>query len=107
MLRGEEWTWTIRLHENPETMIGIIALHKTKNHNRGLWLDPSWQRRGLMTEACEAVTDYWFGVLDKAGKSTFRRSKVWDQRTPNIPSTFSALESGMQIARVIADPPSI
>jgi len=22
-----------------------------------------WQRQGLMTEACEAVTDYWFDVL--------------------------------------------
>ena len=22
-----------------------------------------WQRQGLMTEACDAVTDYWFEVL--------------------------------------------
>lgn len=25
---------------------------------------PSWQRQGLMTEACEVVTRYWFEVLN-------------------------------------------
>jgi RimJ/RimL family protein N-acetyltransferase len=61
--RGEEWIWTLRLKNDPETLIGLITLMKQENNNRGYWLDPRWQRRGLMTEACEAVTDYWFNVL--------------------------------------------
>jgi [ribosomal protein S5]-alanine N-acetyltransferase len=61
--RGDEWIWTIRRKEVPATIIGMISLAKTENENRGFWIDPQWQRRGLMTEACDAVTDFWFEVL--------------------------------------------
>jgi [ribosomal protein S5]-alanine N-acetyltransferase len=61
--RGHEWIWTIRRKEDPRTVIGIISLTKTENENRGFWIDPRWQRRGLMTEACDAVTDFWFDTL--------------------------------------------
>ncbi len=44
-------------------MIGSISLRNVENHNRGFWIGLPWQGRGLMTEACEAVTDYWFDVL--------------------------------------------
>jgi len=47
----------------PERLIGLIHLMTRDNDNRGLWLDPRWQRRGLMTEACDIVTDYWFNTL--------------------------------------------
>lgn len=33
------------------------------HENRGFWLDPRHQGRGYMTEASEAVTDFWFEVL--------------------------------------------
>lgn len=36
---------------------------KNDRGNRGFWIAPPWQRQGLMSEACEAVTDYWFDVL--------------------------------------------
>ena len=36
---------------------------KAENHNRGFWLGLSWHGQGLMTEACDAVTEYWFEVL--------------------------------------------
>lgn len=65
MSRGEEWTWTLRLAERPETLIGAIALMAREGDNRGFWLDPRYQRRGIMTEACDAVTDYWFNVLKR------------------------------------------
>ena len=36
---------------------------KNEDDNRGFWLGLPWQRKGLMTEACNAVTNYWFEVL--------------------------------------------
>jgi ribosomal-protein-alanine N-acetyltransferase len=36
---------------------------KTENHNRGFWLGLPWHGQGLMSEACDAVTDYWFDEL--------------------------------------------
>src|SRR6266481_235641 len=63
MERGEEWHWTLRLKSSPAVMIGSISLMRAENDNRGFWLGLPWQRRGLMTEASEAATDYWFNVL--------------------------------------------
>ncbi|HZI32146.1 MAG TPA: GNAT family N-acetyltransferase, partial [Candidatus Binatia bacterium] len=31
--------------------------------NRGFWLGLPWHGQGLMSEACDVVTDYWFEVL--------------------------------------------
>jgi ribosomal-protein-alanine N-acetyltransferase len=61
--RGEEWHWTLRLKTDPAQIIGMISLMNTENHNRGFWLGEQWQGQGLMSEAVEAVTDYWFNVL--------------------------------------------
>ncbi len=63
MERGEKWHWTLRLKERPEALIGSIALMRGTNDNRSFWLGLPWQRQGLMTEACEVATDYWFDVL--------------------------------------------
>jgi RimJ/RimL family protein N-acetyltransferase len=63
MERGEEWHWTLRLKTSPQNVIGCISLMNKENHNRGFWLGLPWQGQGLMTEACEAVTGYWFDVL--------------------------------------------
>jgi len=62
--RGEAWHWTLRLKSNPAQIIGSIDLHKKENENRGLWLGPPWQGQGLMTEACEVVTEFWFNTLN-------------------------------------------
>lgn len=61
--RGEEWIWTIRRKEEPGVIIGSISLAKNAHANRGFWMAPQWQARGLMTEACDAVTNYWFEGL--------------------------------------------
>lgn len=61
--RGEAWHWTLRLKTEPDRMIGFIGLVKGEKENRGFWMGLPWQGRGLMTEACAAVTDYWFDVL--------------------------------------------
>ena len=63
MARGDEWIWSLRPKAEPARLIGVIALMKRDDDNRGFWLDPAWQGRGLMTEAADAVTDYWFDTL--------------------------------------------
>lgn len=61
--RGDEWAWTLRLKSAPGQLIGAISLLRSETDNRGFWLGLPWQRQGLMTEASNAVTDYWFEVL--------------------------------------------
>ncbi|MBP2295926.1 GNAT family N-acetyltransferase [Azospirillum rugosum] len=63
MARGEEWHWSIRLKDRPDDLIGAIALMAQEGNNRGFWLGLPWQGQGLMSEAVEAVTDFWFEVL--------------------------------------------
>jgi ribosomal-protein-alanine N-acetyltransferase len=62
--RGEAWHWTLRLKSNPDQIIGSIDLSKKENENRGFWLSSAWRGQGLMTEACEVVTDFWFNTLN-------------------------------------------
>ena len=61
--RGDAWHWTLRLKSAPAQIIGSISLMRGETENRGFWIGLPWQRQGLMTEACDAVTDYWFNVL--------------------------------------------
>ncbi|MGB6875727.1 MAG: GNAT family N-acetyltransferase [Candidatus Acidiferrales bacterium] len=61
--RSEAWHWTLRLKTEPDQMIGFISLMKSGKENRGFWMGLPWQGRGLMTEACDAVTGHWFDVL--------------------------------------------
>jgi len=63
MERGEAWHWSLRLRSDPDRLIGGVSLMKTENQNRAFWLGLPWQGQGLMTEAAEAVTDYWFDTL--------------------------------------------
>jgi len=63
MARGDSWHWTLRLKNAPEQIIGSIALMRSEIENRGFWIGKPWQCQGFMTEASDAVTDYWFNVL--------------------------------------------
>ena len=63
MARGDEWTWTIRPKTDPDRVIGGISLVKSEHENRGFWLGLAWHGQGLMTEAADAVTDFWFNTL--------------------------------------------
>src|SRR5262249_23338928 len=60
---GTLWMWTVRLKSDQDRIIGAIDLKLSANENRGFWIAPPWHGRGLMTEAADAVTDYWFDVL--------------------------------------------
>lgn len=61
--RGEAWTWTLRLKSAPDRIIGSIDLRAGEQDNRGFWLAPEWQGRGLMSEACVWTNDFWFETL--------------------------------------------
>lgn len=63
MDRGDAWHWTLRLKTDPDRLIGCISLMRGDHINRGFWLGRSWHRQGLMSEACDVVTDYWFNTL--------------------------------------------
>jgi RimJ/RimL family protein N-acetyltransferase len=91
--RGEQWHWTLRPRGEPSRLIGTIGLMKTENNNRGFWLDVPWQRRGLMTEATEVVTDYWFNALKFP---VLRAPKM----SANIASRRISEKSGMRIVAV-------
>jgi RimJ/RimL family protein N-acetyltransferase len=60
---GEQWIWAIRLKDGPAHLIGSIGLSITRDDNRGFWLGLPWHSRGLMSEACEVVTEFWFNEL--------------------------------------------
>jgi len=94
MARGEEWHWTLRLKSSPGSMIGCITLRsKDSNNNRGFWLGLPWQGQGLMTEACEAVTDYWFDVLKFP---VLRAPKA----VPNVASRRISEKTGMRMVAI-------
>ncbi len=63
MQRGDEWYWSLRLKSDAGRLIGLISLSKGEKNNRGFWLGLPWHGQGLMSEAAEAVTQYWFGEL--------------------------------------------
>ena len=76
--RGEEWHWTLRLKSAPKELIGSICLMKGDANNRGFWMGLPWHGKGLMTEATEVVTDYWFDVL---GQQVLRVPKAVGNQT--------------------------
>ena len=88
--RGDEWHWMLRLKTKPEQLIGCISLMKGENDNRGFWLGVPWQRQGLMSEACEIVTDFWFETL---GFPALRAPKA----VGNIASRRISEKSGMRL----------
>lgn len=90
MAEGREWHWTIRPQEAPGELIGLISLMRQEGDNRGFWMDPDWRGRGLMTEACDAVTDHWFGPL---GQPVLRVPKA----AANLPSRRISERSGMRL----------
>ena len=66
MVRGEKAHWAIIPKTGPADLIGVIDLWPddgVSRSQRGFWLDPEFQRQGLMTEAAERVTAYAFTEL--------------------------------------------
>ena len=93
MQREEAWHWTLRPATEPDRIIGAISLMKGDENNRGFWLDPVWQGRGLMMEAVAAVTRFWFETLG------FPRLRV-PKAAANLPSRRISEHSGMRLVEV-------
>jgi [ribosomal protein S5]-alanine N-acetyltransferase len=85
-----EWHWSIRPKTEPDRLVGVISLMDRLDENRGFWLDPDWQGQGLMTEASDAVTDYWFEIL---GRHVLRVPKA----IANLPSRRISERRGMRV----------
>jgi RimJ/RimL family protein N-acetyltransferase len=93
MARGEEWHWTLRLKSEPAQLIGSVSLFQNTEGNRGFWLGLPWQGQGLMTEAADAATAFWFDML---GFAEMRVAKA-------IGNTASRRISERQGMRVVAE----
>jgi RimJ/RimL family protein N-acetyltransferase len=93
MERGDQWHWSLRLKGDLSQLIGVVSLMKAENNNRGFWLGSLWQRQGLMTEAVEVVTDYWF---DELGFPVLRAPKA----VLNAASRRISEHSGMRVIAV-------
>jgi len=90
--RGDEWLWSLRLKSAPAELVGLIHLLAPKDDemdNRGFWIDPAHQGKGLMTEAAGAATDFWFNTL---GFARLRTSKA----VPNKASSRVTEKQGMR-----------
>jgi ribosomal-protein-alanine N-acetyltransferase len=93
MERGEAWHWSLRRIAEPEKLIGCIGLFRGDDENRGFWLDPQWQRQGLMSEACAWANDFYFDVLG------FERMRV-PKAAANLASRRISEKQGMQLVRI-------
>lgn len=90
MEKGTAWHWSIRLAEAPDRFVGAISLMDGPDDNRGFWVAPEWQGRGLATEAADAVTDYWFETL---GRPVLHVPKA----IANVPSRRISEKAGMRV----------
>ena len=90
--RGDAWAWTIRLKSEPGQIIGCISLHRHDETHRGFWIVPEHQKQGLMTEASEVVTDFWFNTLKMP---VLRVPKA----APNVGSRRISEKQGMRLVR--------
>lgn len=88
--KGTAWFWTLRRKEEPFRIIGLICLSDEENNNRGFWLVPEWRRRGYMTEASNAVSEFWFNTLNR---EVLRAPKA----SVNVASKKISMNTGMRI----------
>lgn len=93
MERGDAWHWSLRLKSAPDQLIGGISLMREPDNHRGFWLGLPWQGKGLMSEAVEVVTGYWF---DELGFPVLRTHKA----IVNTPSRRISEKSGMRVVAV-------
>lgn len=97
---GEGWFWTLRRKDEPDALIGVICLMATPDNNRGFWLVPEWQGQGYMTEACQAVNDYWFNMLER---EVLRAPKaVANTRSKKISERSGMRLVGLQMGQYVA-----
>lgn len=91
--------WALEPKDDPGELIGIISLwpeRPPERDQRGFWLDPDFQGRGLMGEAADRVTDHAFRTLGWPG--------LW--LTNSLDNRPSARVKERQGARLVATEPA-
>ncbi|MDE1175787.1 MAG: GNAT family N-acetyltransferase [Edaphobacter sp.] len=94
--RGEEWHWTIRLLDRPDSPIGAISLHPNKDANRGFWIAAQYRNQRFASEAAAEVTRFWFEDL----KQPILRVK---KAIENTASRSISVHQGMTRIAIIDD----
>lgn len=84
----EAWHWSIRASTAPDRLIGVISLMLGEEENRGFWLDPDYWGKGLIREASDVATDFWFGIL---AQPVLRVPKAIDNAASRAISTGSGM----------------
>lgn len=67
MAEGRKSHWALVPKKGTADLIGVISLWPDDGSGRGqrgFWLDPDYQGKGLMSEAADRVTDYAFRKLE-------------------------------------------
>ena len=90
MARMTAWHWSLRPKTAERPLIGMISLRDKEDDHRGFWLVPECWGQGLMTEAAEAVTRFWFEDLDRP---VLRIAKSAE----NVASRRISLRQGMRV----------
>lgn len=102
--RGEQMNWAITL-TGTSALRGCIDLWPTKEgkrDNRGFWLDPALQGRGLMTEAANAVTAYAFDVL--AWSELYLTNAVENHASARVKQKQGAVEIAREPSAYVSGP---
>lgn len=89
---GLQWQWSLRLREAPDSVIGMIALMDSAVCNRVFWLGEAWQGQGLMSEASQVATDYWFEELERPLMRVVKAAE-------NLASCRISRHQGMRLVR--------
>ncbi|MBO0750994.1 MAG: GNAT family N-acetyltransferase [Bradyrhizobiaceae bacterium] len=65
MSKGDAYLWAICFRETPDALIGVIEFRivTDRDDHRGFWLAEPYWRRGLMSEAVDAVNRFVFEDL--------------------------------------------
>lgn len=97
--KGLKAHWALIPTAGPDELIGIISLwpeRPPERDQRGFWLDPEFQGRGLMGEAADRVTDHALRTLGWPG--------LW--LTNSLANRPSARVKERQGARLVATEPA-
>lgn len=105
MERGEKSHWALIPRSGPADLIGVISLWPddgVSRNQRGFWLAPEFQRRGLMTEAADRVTTYAF--LDLGWAELWFTNAQENQGSRRIKEKQGARLVDLMIGRFVGGP---
>ena len=94
--KGEAFSFTIE-EKNTGVFLGRISIRETSEKgiwNIGFWTHPIHQKKGIMTEACQAILDFGFNQL--AAKRIEACHALWNKASEKV-----LQKNGMKLVRYI------